>query len=1038
LALAARAAPPAATEPAAPPPPAKYDVTIRYAINAPRNERVPRFREMLEYFKKQCFTRDEEDVPDDEAENSAYTTMHGTVPAATARNLLGERHVRAIRLVSAGAKLTDAPVRVQLELDAGSFMEPGRYLYSTTTVRAAEHEAGPPLQRQRLLDDQVRATLARSGISEAVGYDNRAHTRIVGSTAPAKLDLLLEDLRRQPAAWQLPADPAIDSILLAGLRQFGGGEAALEGILNDWDRYFEQKRRATEPAKGEKLAFTEDQDLIGKLVAAWRKQKPAVDYINTLSRDVRESDSIVRGLLLAQIVHHPDATGLLQQLWRDVLASPFATDLLAMLRRRLPGIVLDDLPLLLRTDSAIRVVEVQPDLPAPRGRPAAAAIPADQEKLTPEVRELLAGGDKDKPQRLDVILWLTPQDNDLTWRRDLNRAAPELVIEGRLGPLVSVLLPPSQAVAVAALPGVSTVRLPRSGQPRAIGAASEKLDTAEALKVTGLARLHAAGLKGRGVLLAIVDGDFRGWKELVGKKLPARTRLIDLTAERNADLKPDPVPEATGLGHGTQMALSAALAAPDAELVLIRVDPAAPHQLLTLARALNGQRHGSLSLTQRSDDLSLFRIDLDARRAALAQRRAAQMQKAPDVSQKALLLKKKDKGTLSADEEDLLKDIEEFEAYKKDQAKLDADEREYDTRLQRYIHMEEDLRGLRNVRVVATGLSWPEGQPVDGGGALSRYFDDQPFRKALWFQAAGDTGGQAWAGLFHDRDSDGVMEFLPAGSTLPPGRWSPSLAFLAWQPATGAAVADIPANTRLRLSIQWREPHDPEFVRRGEDAYRQPLATPRLLLLRQLDPTGAKQPADDFDVVAQTAGLPQRLSNDPDSAVYEQTVEFTVKDAGRYALQLEARVPASIRPAGAPTVPGAEKTWEMRPRIFVQTLAGSGRAVFADLGTAEGSLGTPGDAARPITVGAVGASGKPLPASATGPAYGLELLPKPTVLSPAVGDGPAEATSRSTGFAAGLAASAMSAGAPADKFLRIMGTPPGSVLRVPESWMQRR
>jgi hypothetical protein len=1040
--VAVVAAPPAAVEPAAPASPAKYDVTVRYSIDAPRNERVARFRSMLDFFKKQGFTRDEEAVPEDEAENSRHTTMSGTIPAANARKLLLERHVRALRLVPAGAKLAEAPVRVELELAGGPRIEPDRHLHSAATVRTMEQEGGPDLQRQRLLAEQVRFALAKVGFSEGVAYDNRAHTRLLGSFPPAKLDVLLDDLRRQPAAWQIPADPPIDSVLLAGLRRFGRGEAVLEAVLNDWNDYFEQKRRDFEAAaKAEKSELPKGGDLIGKMLTAWRRQKPAVDYINSLPEAVRESDVVVRGLLLAQVVHHPDATGVLQALWRDVLASPSAPELLPMLSRRLPMSVMNELPLLLRTDSAIRVTEVQPDLPAPRARPAPPASAKGQEQLTPDLRELLAGGgDLKKPQRLEVILWLSPNDSDRTWERNLTRAVPELVIEGRVGPLVSVLVPPSEVPALAAVPGVSTVRLPRSGQPRAVGAPGEKLETADALRATGLVRLHGAGLKGQGVGLAVIDGDFRGWEALVGKQLPAHTRLLDLTAERNANLKPDALPAGAGIGHGTHVARVAALAAPDAELLLIRVDPAAPYQLLTVARALNGRAHGSLNLARRSDELDLFRLDLDARRADLLKRRAVQMEKSPDLDQKKVLLTKKEKGTLTPDEEQELKDIEEFETYRKDQAKLDADQREYDERMRRYLRMEDDLHGLRKVRVVATGLSWPDGHPVDGGGALGRFFDDQPFRKALWFQAAGDTRGQAWAGLFHDRDGDGVMEFLPAGAALPAGRWSPSLAFLSWLPATGAATADLPAGARVRLSVQWREPHDPDFLRNGEDAYRKPLAAPRLVLLHQLDPAGTKQPADDFEVVALTAGLPQRLANEPGTAVYEQTVEFALKQAGRYALRVEGQLPATIRPADSPTVPAAEKMWELRPRVFVDTLAGLGRVVLTDFATAEGSLGTPGDAHQAITVGAADAAGKPLPASASGPGLGLDLLPKPTVLSPAVagGEGPASGSSLSAGFAAGLAASAMSAGAPTDKFLKMMGTAPGRLLRVPETWPTRR
>ena len=46
-----------------------------------------------------------------------------------------------------------------------------------------------------------------------------------------------------------------------------------------------------------------------------------------------------------------------------------------------------------------------------------------------------------------------------------------------------------------------------------------------------------------------------------------------------------------------------------------------------------------------------------------------------------------------------------------------------------------DVLALKGVRVVANSLVWAEGYPVDGSSALSRYFDDKPFRAALWFQS---------------------------------------------------------------------------------------------------------------------------------------------------------------------------------------------------------------------------------------------------------------------------------------------------------------
>src|SRR5262249_13225345 len=159
------------------------------------------------------------------------------------------------------------------------------------------------------------------------------------------------------------------------------------------------------------------------------------------------------------------------------------------------------------------------------------------------------------------------------------------------------------------------------------------------------------------------------------------------------------------------------------------------------------------------------------------------------------------------------------------------------------------------------------------------------------------TNGQAWAGLFRDVDGNGVMEFAPPGTPLRPGRWTSELNFLGWQPAAGMSTPDLP-KTRIRVSIQWREPHDPAFLQIGEDYYRQPLADVRLLILRQRDPTGTKLPADEMEVVARSEGVPLRLDNQPSSGAYEQTVEFTVDNPGRYALRVEGRVPATIRPPG--------------------------------------------------------------------------------------------------------------------------------------------
>jgi hypothetical protein len=286
------------------------------------------------------------------------------------------------------------------------------------------------------------------------------------------------------------------------------------------------------------------------------------------------------------------------------------------------------------------------------------------------------------------------------------------------------------------------------------------------------------------------------------------------------------------------------------------------------------------------------------------------------------------------------------------------------------------------------------------------------------------------------------MEFAPLGTPLPEGLWSPQLNFLAWQPAGGPRTADLPAGARVRVSVQWREAHDPEFFRDRDDPYRPSLANLNVVLLRQLDPGAAKQPRDDLEVAAQSVGLPQRLDNEPASATYEQTLEFTVKEAGRYALRVEGRTPAGIRPPGVPTLPILEKSGEIHPRIFIQTLDGPGRAVFADYAPVVGSLGMPGDARAVVTVGAADLDNRREPSSAAGPPHDLELLRKPDVLAydglAQPGQGDTLGTSVATGFAAGLAASTRSAGAPGSRFLEALWVLPGGVLRVPRSLLEDR
>lgn len=623
----------------------------------------------------------------------------------------------------------------------------------------------------------------------------------------------------------------------------------------------------------------------------------------------------------------------------------------------LPAVPVDRLPSPVRYFWPVNWVEVTP---LPAGTEVKETVPPtavsnDLLKITPELRAVMEAGEAaTRPTRMELFLSFNPESEQRNWRMSLIQAAPGLVIEGQLGQQLAIVARPDQVAALAALPFVSTLRLPRSGQPqmrpRAVSAAEASWRNP----------LHAYGLHGRGVRLAIIDGDFRGYREQLGKGLPAGTRYLDLTLERNGSLEPDPFPGDPGqIGHGTQAALVAARAAPEADLTLIRIDPAAPHQLVTLARFLAGQDVWTVGLAARAEQLANEAEELRQRRAASLEVRRSVLD------------------FFGQDE----KTVQRREQYFKNLAQLERDEAALLGRQERFLKLVRDLRELKGVHVVASTLVWNEGYVADGSNPISRQLADQPVSCRKWFQAAGNTHGQVWAGALLDLDKNGVAEFATNEVPLPPGRWSRELNFLGWDTYSGIPRPELPANARLRLSLQWREPHASEFLLAGEDLYRTPLAQVRLLVLRQLDPAGKQRPADDLELIAQSPPLPQRLEIQPSYGTYEQTVEFTAEQAGRYVVRLEVRVPEGIRPPGVPTLPALLTSWDLQLRLAVnvldETSRALGRPVFLDFVTDTGSVGVPGDVIGVTVVGATNSLGRPQPFSARGGVFGAELLRKP-------------------------------------------------------------
>src|SRR5262249_8980245 len=145
----------------------------------------------------------------------------------------------------------------------------------------------------------------------------------------------------------------------------------------------------------------------------------------------------------------------------------------------------------------------------------------------------------------------------------------------------------------------------------------------QALATSRLDELHRRGYRGKGVRMIVVGSDFAGAAELIGKGLPTSTRIVDLTAELSPAILPAaPFPNRTGAGTVTAQTLHAA--APDAELTLVRVDPSAFFQLLTVSRLVRGVPGFSDALQSRIVELSFAADDHQTRyRSAVEEYRQA-------------------------------------------------------------------------------------------------------------------------------------------------------------------------------------------------------------------------------------------------------------------------------------------------------------------------------------------------------------------------------------------------------------------------------
>jgi hypothetical protein len=724
---------------------------------------------------------------------------------------------------------------------------------------------------------------------------------------------------------------------------------------------------------------------------------------------------------------------------------------------------ISELPTPLRYTSPILVTEVLPDTGPLNDLPVVPARnPAYLERIAPDLWDKVA---KKEPGvvRIQMIVIGSPtfpKYDELRYR--MQQAASSLIVEGQLGPVVTGTVFVEDVPKLAAIPEVSALRL---AQYRALNVdpKTKSSDNKQrALELSGLADLHKLGFRGNGVRLAILDTDFRGWDKLVAeKKLPAKTLYVDL-----AMIPDDPQPSVpiTGdpkeIGHGSHCALAAALAAPEAELVLVRIAGADPYQMVEAVQYFRGDFFTD-AVNRRRDELLLQRQQLTLLREVLLKERPDMIKDFADEKELEMNF-----GFLGGPVFGWIFSKRQLHFQQMDyQRKLDTELAE---QFGRFLKMTEGLEKLKGIKLVATAINWPDRYPL-GASEISRWLHLQKRDKLLWFQSAGNNRGQAWTGTFRDADKNGVMEFADLKTPIKKGRWTHEINFLGWQPYEGGQVPDLPAQARVRVSLQWREPHDPDYYfRPGEqDYYLRPLATLQLNVLRQRDPTLKLLPADSFQAVGSTAGyLPARLLHLPSHTIYEHSVEFTTDRAAPFAVQIERLlpsrwvlredrfdglprflqlknlVPITMRPLGVPILPQLERNWELRVRLYVEVLDDVtrplGRPVFADYATDEGSMGQPADSLGAFTIGAVDVEGRPFAASNLGPpafqqmggkqpdlwAYAdLGLLPE--------GSNPAYGSSLATMFTAGLAASMLSKCSSQEQIADLLKKQSCKIVRVP-------
>jgi hypothetical protein len=372
---------------------------------------------------------------------------------------------------------------------------------------------------------------------------------------------------------------------------------------------------------------------------------------------------------------------------------------------------------------------------------------------------------------------------------------------------------------------------------------------------------------------------------------------------------------------------------------------------------------------------------------------------------------------------------------------LIADEAELARAVARLDRLESSMTGLAGAQVVINTLEWESGFALDGLNEIAQTLDrtfasearsvsrirsatrPRPVRHPVWVQAASPSLSSVWGGPFLDRENNGAMEFTTFQEPIPPGGWTRELNFLGTRAADGKPTASLAAGAKVRLTIQWREAHDPSGYG-GEDSIF-PLT---LRMFQQLDPEGKVRASDELKEIARTNTAPYRIYAEPTYGVYEQILEFTVPADGRYCLMIEGGTTFD------PRLPALQRQIEVEPRMYAEFVGATpdkGRPIFASFAPRNSGIGMPGDAKAAITVG-------PTSGGLTGGGPGIELLVKPDLLADGSIDVGMKASGSAVaaGYAGGVLAGLIGSGAMPTEVIVGTGLRRGGPTAIPENWLK--